>query len=313
MQPLFLHQPSHQHWHILGAGAIGCLWGGQMIKSGLSITLLVKPERGASLPTRPKVIIHDHQGISNFPVTVETTRDKTPISHLIVTTKAGDTLAAIKSVQSRLTENAIIVLLQNGLGSQQAVADAFSHHAVFAGSTTDGVWLKNLLSIHRTGRGQTWLGPLNEAASSSFHGSAVHTLLTIQDMEVFLTKNILYKLQEKLAINSAINGLTALIDRPNGDLLKPELQRTVSRLCRDTEAILASDGYSNNTPLLEMVNRVLTITATNVSSSLQDVRKGRPTELPWINGYLLTLAEKNGVSASAHQELMQTLAEKGIR
>ena len=95
----------------------------------------------------------------------------------------------------------------------------------------------------------------------------------------------------------------------NGDLLKPEYQPHVADLCRETETILAHDGFSSATPLLEQVNHVLTITAANISSSLQDVRNGRSTELAYINGYLLDCAARTGTPAPAHQQLMQAIQE----
>ncbi|CAM3759971.1 ketopantoate reductase family protein [Parendozoicomonas haliclonae] len=309
VNPVTQQQPQHT-WHILGAGAIGTLWTALLTRSGLSATLLVRPQR---LPDQKQVCdlnIQEDGETTTLPVTLESTNYTTKISHLLVTTKAGDTLSAIESVKERLTEDACIVLLQNGLGSQQEVAESFTNHPVFAGSTTDGAWLAEFLSVNRAGNGVTWLGASNPLAED--REGLISDLLNLPGLDVRPTDNVLQKLQEKLAINSAINALTAIHGCPNGELLKPEFQPRVAALCAETEALLETEGFQSDSPLMDKVNHVLTVTSANINSALQDVRNNRPTELPWINGYLLKLAHRKGLKARHHEQLMAELKARGI-
>ena len=300
------------NWHILGAGAIGCLWAGELFQRGISTTLLVKPERLATLPSPASLTFTNQHQTIDLPVTIQATSHNQPISHLLVTTKAGDTLTALETIRHRLTGCAQITLLQNGLGSQQQVARAFPEKAIYAGSTTDGAWTEHFLHVHRAGNGHTWLGPLNNKAKDHWQNSDIQQLTQLPELSVHLTDCIMHKLQEKLAINSAINALAALHQCPNGELLKEQFQPMIARLCGETESILAADGYKAESPLHDTVNKVLTLTAKNYNSTLQDVHNKRPTELPWINGYLLQKAEQYGIPAPCHTQLMQSLARKNI-
>ncbi|MTI15611.1 ketopantoate reductase family protein [Sansalvadorimonas verongulae] len=305
----------YPHWHILGAGAIGCLWSAQLYKNRITCMLLVRSQRFKQLEsdTQPLLRITEGGQLNQLPVSIGSTNDAQPIENLLLTTKAGDALAAIQSVKDRLTNNTTIVLLQNGMGSQQAIAESFPELAVYAGSTTDGAWLESFLTIHRAGHGKTWLGPLSDKAHAETHNHAIESLVKLVGMDVSLTENVLAKLQEKLAINAAINGMTALHNCSNGELLKPEFQPTIAALCEETACVLAVEGYSGTgAQVLERVNHVLTVTGENYSSSLQDVRNNRKTELQWINGYLLTLADKHNIHAPAHETLMSQLAMKDI-
>ena len=303
---------AHPHWHVLGAGAIGCLWSAQLYKNQIPGTLLVRPQR-LKTEKKPLLRITEDGQLHQLPIAIEPTEASQPIENLLLTTKAGDALAAVKTVKHRLTDNATIVLLQNGMGSQQAISETFPQHAVYAGSTTDGAWLESFLTIHRAGHGKTWLGPLNSKSRSQRHNPGVEALTRLSGMNVSPVENVLTKLQEKLAINAAINGMSALHNCSNGELLKPEYQSTTSALCEETACILAKEGYSGTgAQLLDTVNHVLAVTGKNFSSSLQDVRNGRKTELQWINGYLLARADKHNIQAPTHKKLMSQLAMKDI-
>ena len=121
------------------------------------------------------------------------------------------------------------------LGHQQQVVEAFPECAIFAGSTTDGAWQEQFLHIHRAGQGLTQFGPLNKAAHQPENRERLQTLLNLDTLAALESDNIIAVLQQKLAINAAINGLTVLHNCRNGDLLKPELQPYVARLCQETE------------------------------------------------------------------------------
>ena len=296
------------HWHILGAGSIGCLWASKLLQSGFSCTVLLRPERLSQLPAcSHNLILTENGETTSLPVLLESVGSSNQIENLLVTTKAFDALPAVQSVAAQLSPNATIVLLQNGLGSQQAIADAFPDLTVYAGSTTDGAWLEGTLKVQRAGHGKTWLGPISSKCKNTFGH-----LISLNDMDIEFTTDIHKKLQEKVAINSAINGLAALHNCKNGDLLHSDHLPTVTQLCKETENILAAAGYSAGMHLIDTVKHVLTITGENICSTLQDVRQQRQTELPWINGYLLKLAHRLKVDAHGHQNLMQSLAEQGI-
>ncbi len=307
-----LHHSHHSHWHILGAGAIGSLWAYHMTQQNIPVTLLVRPERITShtntATLRVECATKSTEGDNTCEVQLISTTDTAPISHLLVTTKAGDTLAILETLRPRLSHDAVIVLLQNGLGHQQQVAHAFANHGVFAGSTTDGVWQKDFLHICRAGHGLTRFGPLNGQAQESI--KRLHSLLHITGLKAEMSDNILGILQEKLAINAAINGLTIVHNCANGELLKQPYRSDLAELCEEIETILAKDGYLPQQPLLAKVEQVLTITANNISSSLQDFRNGRPTELAYINGYLIERAATLGIMASAQKKLMQTITHR---
>lgn len=300
-----------ERWYILGAGAMGCLWAGHLQRNGLACTLLVRPGKAAGAPV-PRLT--ENGQCRPVPVPVQDSDCAGPIGRLLLTVKAGQALAAVESVQHQLSPDACLVLLQNGMGSQQQVAARWPRHAIYAGSSTQGACLEGRLHVRRSGAGITRLGAFNERAQH--RGQApVDALLRLEGLDVRFCPDIQGFLAEKLAINAAINGMTVVHDCPNGALLEPCYRDQLTALCQETAAILAAAGWhgpwTDGPSLLARVLDVLADTAANLSSSLQDVRRRRPSELRWINGWLLDQAARQGLPAARHQALIDSLTRLG--
>jgi 2-dehydropantoate 2-reductase len=109
----------------------------------------------------------------------------------------------------------------------------------------------------------------------------------------------------KLAVNAAINPLTAILDVPNGVLMKQPHTRTLIALAaREVAAVAAAKDIA--LPFDDVVTAVEDVvhrTARNHSSMLQDMRRGAPTEIEAINGAVVRTAERYGISTPVNQTL----------
>jgi len=117
----------------------------------------------------------------------------------------------------------------------------------------------------------------------------------------------------KLAVNSVINPLTALHRCRNGELVtRADLAARVAPLCEEVARICAAGGFAGVAAALpETVAAVIAGTSGNRSSMLQDVEAGRPTEIDYINGYLLQVAEGHGIEAPCNRELVEEIQRRG--
>lgn len=312
----------NQIWTVLGAGSIGCLWAASLCHKGFPTQLILKNERFYSLPatvfsdnssdkkTREIKLKLCYQGNAqtfNMPVTCPADL-QAPVTRLIICTKAQDALNAIESIADRLADDCKILLLQNGMGSQRSIADTFSHLSVWAGSATDGAYLNASFDVHHAGRGITTIGSLNRACRDN----DFEALLTEFRLNVQQTPDIENILWTKLAINCCINGLTALFNCKNGDLLDGGAKQSwLDQLIIETAQVL--DAYQIPVyDLYHTVHHVCRITAHNVSSTCQDARMNRTTELAFINRFLLKKAHDRSIQVSSHEQLMAALAKRGI-
>src|SRR5690554_1202601 len=225
---------------------------------------------------------------------------------LLVTTKAGDTLAALDAWLPRIPVGTPVVLFQNGLGSQQAVAERWPKRSILAASTTEGANRPSPDVLVHAGTGDTWVGALT--ASAVDHTASVVQQLAETGLRVHAEENILQRLWQKLVVNAGINTFTALLNCPNGDILNsPLYQQNIDGLCSEISVLLEAETSEAIAPeiLRERIETVTRNTASNTSSMRADVLAGRKTEIDYINGYLVQCGKRHGVATPVNQMLTE--------
>ena len=337
-------------WHVLGAGAMGCLWavrlwqhpplarrvavllrsaeevatyhrhGGVRLEEGWENPLPAGNDVGAGLAreqgqsqevdasrARPA------PSTDHIPTPVPAacvTDDGPPLSHLLVATKSQDVAAALHSVHARLTPDTCIVLLQNGVRVQREITDQYGADRVYCLSTSHGAWRRAPFHVVHAGHGTAWLGQLESNNVRAL--DALLALLPAAAMQIDTDPHIARRLWQKFAVNCAVNALTVLYDCRNGELLKiSQARQDLDALTNEIEGLL--DVLPEVPPLPELqesVAEVLRVAAKNFSSTLQDARQGRATELAHLNGYLCELATLHGLASPLNNALLQRVASR---
>ena len=291
------------HWHILGPGSIGCLWAAHLNAAGHQTTLIVR--NAQRLQTFPSQITleQDHQ-TSQHPVQLELAESPSVIHNLLVTTKAYDVQPALEGVVDRLAPQANIVLLHNGMGPQQWATERFRTQRVWLATSTDGAWLRSPGHVVFAGQGETRIGRIDQPEDSSLiEALATMRLRTLHDNQIEQS------LWRKLAINCAINPLTAVHQCRNGELVdNPDRLAEMTVICEEMDLLL----QKLNLPLfdqglLPVATQVAQATGANYSSMLQDVRQKRRTEIDYISGFACQQARKNALALNNTERLLNKL------
>ncbi len=286
------------HWFILGAGSIGCLWAAQWCKQNTPVTLIQKDK-----PTGDQLTLINGSKKESFLVNQTTIKqllaDNHVINQLLVTTKAQHILSALQNIESLLNENSSIIILQNGMASV-AVKEQYPQWNIITGITNDGAYRSNKKTVVYAGHGETFI------AADQPLLSLLPTALQIMPCD-----NIVTRQWQKLAINCAINGLTAIYQCRNGELLeKPEAMQRINQLCAEIITIAEIEGYKNTIDLLkEQVINTLKTTANNYSSMYQDIQKGNSTEIDYLNGYLIKIADINNIDCTHNQQVLAEIKQ----
>lgn len=294
--------------NILGAGSLGLLYATRLARMGRSVTLLVRPEKVSLLSLG--VTLRESQGglaKRQFMRVVSQPNSDMAIHRLIIATKAGQAAEALKTWQASLTEDAEILMLQNGLGSQSQVAELLSpEQTLLAASVTEGAYLEGPAAVMHAGKGKTqlgrWSGKNKQAAD------AWVSRLTIAGLEAEKVEPIRPVLWHKLAVNAVINPLTAIHRVENGALAGRDFKPQVEQLVKELLAVFKRLGIPEpEGGLAYRVEQVILATAANRSSMLQDVEAGRATEIDYITGTLLKAAKPFGLKLSEHQKLYEQI------
>ncbi len=298
--------PKKQTIHILGAGALGSLWAAKLSKSNEVILILRNPTHKT----------HNYQFIEQELTTdvslpcESATSTNNLIDVLLVFTKSYDTLLALSQIEHRLSPSSKIILFQNGMGCQQTLIKTLPHHRIYAASTTEGANSPTKGTIIYAGKGETWLGDISkEKPECTIETEHLTALLSSSTLDVFSTKDIWQRLWLKLAINCAINPFTALLNCKNGEIREHQLfKSSITPLSQElSSAIQLNKIELSAEDIQTKVEEVLEKTANNISSMLQDVRAGKPTEIDFMNGYIQTIANEHTIPFPVNAELLKRM------
>ncbi|MBW7469435.1 2-dehydropantoate 2-reductase [Marinobacter sp. M216] len=294
---------------ILGAGSLGRLWAASLPAHDTAFI-----PRPGQTPTESVTYRFQALDGTERPVAIPWLASTDRPDLILVTTKAGDTMQAIEGMAAALPVMVPIVLFQNGLGSQQAVAERWPGRPILAASTTEGANRPSPDSVIHAGAGETWVGALTDAGQS--HVAPVVERLATSAMTVHAEHHILGRLWQKLVINAGINPFTAILDCPNGDIVTADFfQAHIDDLCTEIAQLMAASGQggSDAPALRTRIEAVARATADNTSSMRSDMLQGRPTEIDYINGYLVRLGQSLAIPTPVNQMLTERVKQLSPR
>jgi 2-dehydropantoate 2-reductase len=285
---------------IVGTGALACLFAARFSAVGIPVTMLGTWQEGIDVLRSQGVCLVDGEGSKHFyKVRVVTDPEEClDVELALALVKSWQTERAASQLQSCLSAQGQVLTLQNGLGNREKLGHVLGIDRVFQGITT---------------LGGTLLGPgLVRSGGDGFISIEAHPKLArlsefFQQAHFAVQKTVEIEplIWGKLAVNAAINPLTAILDVPNGDLLKSRSSKKLMGLAAiEVEKVAKATGiHLPFDDVVEAVEEVVQRTARNYSSMLQDMRRGAPTEIEAINAAVVRTADRVGKSAPVNQTL----------
>jgi 2-dehydropantoate 2-reductase len=289
---------------VVGAGAMGSLFGGLLAASGEEVTLVDVWREHVESINAEGLRIGGHEGSRTIRVNATTDPSSVgPVDLIILFVKSYDTIKATRDALPMVSEGTVFLSLQNGLGNIEKVSEAAVSGRVIPGTTAHGCTLIGPGEIVHAGRGPTIIGEPNGRVTE--RARDIRDALEGAGFETEISGNINGALWSKVLVNVGINPLTALKGLRNGELLDdPEIKETMRRAVE--EAIEVAEGLGIDLgpgDHVEHVYDVARATAMNRSSMLQDVDRGRRTEIEALNGAVVRLAKGLGVDVPVNEAL----------
>ena len=283
---------------IVGPGAMGCLHAGLLGRMPhLHVALLdYRADRAAVIDEQGVII---EAPADTYTVSVPCTANANELDTadlVIIFTKAYDTSAAAQNYAPVVGPETAVLTLQNGLGNYQVLQEHFPLEQVLAGTTSSGATLLGTGRVRQAGISKIVLG---SPTGNQSLAEQTAELLSSTGLEAEVTTDVDALLWRKVLVNCAINPLTALTRRRNGELLE-------SAALRDLAGQVADEVYRVGQAVgidwvefdpRRAVEEVCRTTATNQSSMLQDILAGRRSEVEYITGAVAEAAERHGVAA----------------
>jgi len=301
---------------VLGAGSICSLIAAKICQYGVDNVLIhARGEHGSTMAIKgievrgeESFTIKDKSMIVSLDEVGFYSGLKNQINILFITCKANDVVSLIEKSLPLLNENSKIICLSNGLGHVEKCIEFFGPHRVFAASISHGAWRPEPGVVNWAGKGNISIGRFGEGPGLS-DAEDIIQLLSNSGLNPKWEDDGIKLVWSKVLLNIAINPVAALIGCENGTLLQSNLFELCSSVMIEG-AKIARQERVNIPPDEELNSRlheVIMATSTNFCSMLQDVKKGRITEVEFLNQAVVERAERYGISTPKNHMLSELI------
>ena len=296
---------------VIGAGNMGCVYGGSLARIGESVTLIDTWEthiraiqaRGLEMDG-----LHGRFTALLGAVTEPASAPKADLALIMVNTY--DTQNAADSAKMLLKDTGYALTLQNGLGNIEILSEVLGKDRVMAGLSFHSGDLKSPGMVTHTNQGPTYLGEFDKTKTTRL--TQLNELMMRADMEPVLEPDIMATIWGKFVHNCGINAICAITDLRPGHIREvPELDDFQSNIIREVLTLISAKGIRIPDPTPMTTIKAYCSKKFHRVSMKQHLARGRMTEIDALNGYVVRESEKLGLSAPYNDALTKLI--KGLQ
>ncbi len=285
---------------IVGAGAMGGLFGGLMAEQGLDVTLVDTWTEHVEAINRDGLRIVGVGGDRSIPVKALTRAE--PIAEadvVLFQCKVFANEAAARSVKHLFGRGAVAVSFQNGLGNEEVLGSILGMENVLGGLTAQAGLVEAAGVVRNFGDLPTYIGELQGGVSE--RATAIAGAFTRHGLPTTASADIKRDKWKKLLGNVALGAISAVTDLRSFEIMAvPELQEMAFRAVDEATAVAAAEGQKLDVAeareiLMKLVDTTGGGTGTSKSSMREDIIRRRRTEIDTIHGAVARLGRKHGV------------------
>ena len=305
---------------VMGAGAVGSAVGGFLGQAGHRVALVGRDPHMAAIRERGLRIEgiwgeHLIRGLRTFTNVREVPREHFDL--VLITTKSYDTGDAARQVLPWLSEDSLVISLQNGLGNVETISEMVGDSRAVGGRLIFGIRIPEAGRVEITVYAdKVMLGSPShkvdfarlEAIASAFTQAGIPTEATLE-IEQFIWGKVFY--------NCCLNPLSALLEVTYGELSEhPETRQIMTSVIEEIFAVAAAKGVALawRSPLEYqeiLFGRLVPDTYAHHASMLQDVMRGKKTEIDALNGAIARLGEETRIPTPVNSDAYATDQSQG--
>ena len=292
---------------VLGAGAVGCFFGGMLARAWHRVTLIGRP---VHVEAFRKSGLHFEGLKFDEHIAVEASTEASAVRGarlVLFCVKSTDTEKAAQEIAPFLDGDATVVNLQNGVDNTERIQACFSRLRVSQPVIPAVVYVATEMAgpghLRHHGRGDLVIGSLNENFSNELN-ERIKTLFEGAGVPVAISDNVAGELWAKLVVNCAYNAFSAITQLPYGRMIdSPGIRESMRQVVEETLAVAKASGVTMAPDMLARTYRIAEAMPGQYSSTAQDIARGKPTEIDHLNGFVVRRGEALGVPTPANRVL----------
>ena len=281
----------------MGAGAVGCYYGGMLARAGHDVVLIARPQHLQAITSaglRLQTLTFDEQ------VHLKASLDASAVQGadlVLFSVKSSDTEAAGSLIKPFLSADSLVMCLQNGVDNADRLRVVLPHQAVAAAVVYVATEMVGPGHVKHNGRGDLVVEPSAAAAG------AVQALVAA-GVPTEVSYNVRGALWAKLILNCAYNAVSAITQLPYGRTVVgvgvQDLMRDVVAECL---AVAEAEGVQVAGDVHAAVAQLAGSMPSQFSSTAQDLTRGKPTEIDYLNGLIVQRGKALGIATPANRVL----------
>ena len=300
---------------VLGAGAMGCLFGGLLAEKGLKVTLIDVWKEHIDAINKNGLKM-DGFGGDRF-IKISATNDPksiSPVDVVIVMCKATALEQALTNAKSIVGDKTVLMSFQNGIGHEAIMQNIVGIDKVLGGTTTQASNILGPGHIKNHASLPSWIGEYEGGLSDRVKDIA--ETFTAHGLETIATDNVKKRKWMKLFALTAVGPLSAIFDMHHTELYVTNKESKLARelgkqIILETRKVAQADGVEvSEDECLEMFLKIVDSNQTNKSSMAFDIQYKRKSEIDFINGSVSKIGKKHGVPTPLNDMLYKIIKVK---
>ena len=286
---------------VMGAGAVGCYYGGMLARAGHEVAMVARATHAEAMGAQG-LLLETQAFTERVPVAAST--DVAAVRGalwVLFCVKSTDTETAGRALAPHLAEDAVVLSLQNGVDNAERLQAVIGRPVIPA-----VVYVATEMAapghVRHHGRGELVLAtaPASAGIAATFGAAGV---------PVQVSDNVAGALWAKLVLNCAYNALSAITRLPYGALMDspglpvPQVMRDIVQECLQ---VAQAAGVALPPDTLDAVLRLAATMPAQMSSTAQDLARGKRSEIDHLNGFIVRRGEALGVATPVNR-LLHTL------
>ena len=282
---------------VMGAGAVGCYYGGMLARAGHDVVLIARPQHVAAIQRdglRLQALTFDEQIHLQASLEASSVQGADVVLFCV---KSSDTEAAGRLMPPYLRADALVICLQNGVDNADRLRAVLPQQLVAAAVVYVATEMVGPGHVKHNGRGDLVIEP-------SSASDAVADALIEAGVPTVISNNVRGELWAKLILNCAYNAVSAIAQLPYGKtVVGVGVQDVMRDVVAECLAVAKADGVQVAGDVHAAVAKLAGSMPHQSSSTAQDLARGKPTEIDYLNGFVNRRGEALGIATPANRVL----------
>jgi 2-dehydropantoate 2-reductase len=286
---------------VMGAGAVGCYYGGMLARAGHDVTLIGRAQHVEAM-RKGGGLRFEEKGFDGV-VPVRAAQEASAVRGaklVLFTVKSPDTESAGRVLAPHLERDAVILSLQNGVDNAERLAAVLGREVVPA-VVYVAVEMAGPGHVRHHGRRELLIG---RSSSNPGASERIAAMFVASGVPVEVSDNVVGALWAKLIVNCAYNAISAITQLPYGRMVQGEgVPAVMQQVVDECLAVARAARITVPGDLLKAVPKIAETMPGQFSSTAQDLARGKPTEIDHLNGLVVRKGEALGVPTPANRLL----------